>query len=134
MTNWDRPHRLPGDDLDGLSESGAIAGSRRGESVLDGDPAPSEVFQTLASDVRVRVLVRVLEAEEAGTEPCSFTELQRAAGSDSSAGFAYHLRQLSGDILRQEDDGYSLTPLGRRVARAIVDGTFTNDDGGRTAS
>lgn len=146
MTQWDRNQRLPRDDLESpsdsgaladsrsLPDSGALADSRRGEYVLNDDPAPSEVFQTLASEVRIRVLVRVLEAEEAGTLPCSFTDLQQAAGSDSSAGFAYHLRQLSGHFLRQDEDGYSLTPPGRRAARAIVDGTFTSDGGGQTAS
>lgn len=87
--------------------------------------APSEAFQTLASEVRVTVLLELLSAERAGEEPVAFSALQSAAGADSSAGFAYHLRQLSGHFVRQADSGYVLTPAGRRAAEAVVSGTFT---------
>jgi len=87
--------------------------------------APSEAFQTLASEVRVAVLLELLAAERAGEQPLPFSTLQSAIGADSSAGFAYHLRQLSGHFVRQGDDGYVLTPAGRRAAQAVLDGTFT---------
>jgi hypothetical protein len=92
----------------------------------DGGPAPDEAFGALASEVRVTVLVRLLSAERAGEEPLAFSELQEAAGSDSSAGFAYHLRQLSGHFVRRVEDGYVLTPPGRRAAEAVVSGAFTD--------
>jgi hypothetical protein len=95
------------------------------ESAADG-LAPDEAFQTLASEVRVSVLVHLLTAERAGEEPLAFSDLQDAADSDSSAGFAYHLRQLSGHFVRRVEDGYVLTPPGRRAAEAVVSGTFTD--------
>lgn len=107
-------------DLGAGDVGGASASGERGESL-----APSEAFQTLASEVRVAVLVALLAAERAGDEPLSFSRLQSAAGSDSSAGFAYHLRQLSGHFVRQCDSGYVLTPAGRRAAETVVAGTFT---------
>ena len=94
-------------------------------AVGDG-PDPDEAFQTLASEVRVTVLLELRSAERAGEDPLAFSELQEAAGADSSAGFAYHLRQLSGHFLRRVEDGYVLAPPGRRAAEAIVAGTFTD--------
>jgi hypothetical protein len=105
--------------------------------------AASEAFQTLASEVRVAVLCELLAAEQADDTPRSFSELQDAAGIDSSAGFAYHLRQLTGRFVREVEggpdagdgetrgaaspDGYELTAAGRAAARTVAAGTFTGD-------
>jgi len=113
-------------DVDAVGPGGAAA-VRDSEGL-----APSEAFQTLASEVRVTVLVELLAAERRGETPLSFSALQSAAGEESSAGFAYHLRQLSDHFLRQREEGYVLTPAGRRAARAVVAGTFTG--GGERAS
>ena len=86
---------------------------------------PSETFQILASEVRVTVLLELLEAERAGEAPLSFSRLQEAADAESSAGFAYHVRQLSGYLVRKTETGYVLTPAGRRTAEEVVSGTFT---------
>lgn len=98
-----------------------------------GGLAPSEAFQTLASEIRVAVLVELLAAERSDDDPLSFSALQSAAGADSSAGFAYHLRQLSGHFVRQRESGYDLTPAGRRAAEAVVAGTFTGGDRDRAS-
>jgi hypothetical protein len=104
--------------------SGAAHAATGGEG-----PAPSEAFQTLANDVRVAVLVELLCAERAGETPVSFSTLQAAAGHDSSAGFAYHLRQLSEQFVGGGEDGYELTPAGRRAAELVVEGAFTGNAG-----
>jgi len=106
----------PGAEFD-VGEAGPATGN---------GPAPEEAFGALASEMRVTVLVELRSAERAGEEPVAFSELQAAAGADSSAGFAYHLRQLSGHFLRRTEEGYVLTPPGRRAAEAIVAGTFTD--------
>lgn len=105
----------------GVSDGGHASVTEESDDAL----APSEAFQTLASEVRIRVLLELLAAERSGESPLSFSTLQSAAGADSSAGFAYHLRQLAGHFVRQGEDGYDLTPAGRRAAEAVVDGTFT---------
>ncbi|MFB6300019.1 MAG: hypothetical protein ABEH65_07130 [Halobacteriales archaeon] len=92
--------------------------------------APSEAFQTLANELRIAVLLELLRAERTGETPLSFSTLQSAVKADSSAGFAYHLRQLSGHFIRQRPDGYVLMPAGRRAAEAVLEGTFTGDHGG----
>lgn len=95
--------------------------------------ASSEAFQTLASDVRLSVLVHLLRAERAGEDPVSFSDLHESAGTDTSAGFAYHLRQLSGHFVRADADGYVLTRAGRRAAEAVLAGTFTASDDRRAS-
>lgn len=106
-------------------EQGELGGEWAGKDGRAGGLAPSEAFQTLASEVRVTVLCELLAAERAGETPCTFSELQEAAGADSSAGFAYHLRQLDDYFVSRTTDGYKLTPEGRRAARTIVSGAFT---------
>lgn len=91
----------------------------------DDELAPSEAFGVLASEVRVAVLCHLLAAERADETPRSFSELQAATDVDTSAGFAYHLRQLDGHFVRRTEEGYALAPAGRRAARAVVEGTFT---------
>jgi len=106
----------------------------RGEWRSRTDPAPSDAFGALASEVRVTVLVELLAAERADEDPLTFSELHAATNVDESAGFAYHLRQLNGHFLRTVDEsGYVLTPAGRRAARAVVSGAFTGDGSGRAS-
>ena len=129
------------DQVDQVGDPPAQFVQTRGRAVADApdpDEAPasaaSEAFQTLASEVRVAVLCDLLAAERRGEQPRTFSELQEAAGVDSSAGFAYHLRQLSDRFVREvesTDDGtgdpagYELTPAGRAAARTVAAGTFT---------
>lgn len=125
---------------DGLADGSGEPSVSAGVDVVDADGvpaagetedalAPSEAFQTLASEVRVTVLVELLAAERAGDDPLTFSTLQSAADADSSAGFAYHLRQLTDHFVRQREDGYVLTPAGRRAAEAVAEGTFTGGGG-----
>ncbi|WP_232686699.1 DUF7347 domain-containing protein [Halobacterium zhouii] len=117
------------DALRGPAEALSISATGGVDDAVDyrtgGEMAPSEAFKTLASEVRVAVLVSLLRAERSSDDPLSFSELQSTVGSDSSAGFAYHLRQLSGHFVRKEADGYVLTAAGRRAAAAVLEGTFT---------
>lgn len=85
--------------------------------------APSEAFQPLGNEVRTRVLAALLE--ENGPVTLPFSELAEASGTDTTAGFAYHLRQLTDHYLRETDDGYTLTDAGIRIARAIESGVYT---------
>lgn len=81
---------------------------------------PEEVFQQLGNETRVATL-RTLAA--AG--PCSFSTLFDASEEDTSAGFAYHLRQLDQFVRQREDERWELTAAGREAVRLIRAGTFT---------
>lgn len=112
-------------------------------------PAQHEdAFQALAGTPRVRVLEALAAAPDGRL---TFTECFEATDVDTSAGFAYHLRQLTGSFVRKvpgtdadpdgEYDGdpgaggagtheappdrYELTDAGRRVARAVAAGAYT---------
>lgn len=85
--------------------------------------APSEAFQPLGNEIRTRILGALLE--ENGPVTLAFSELAEASGADTTAGFAYHLRQLTDHYLRETDDGYTLTDAGIRIARAIESGVYT---------
>ncbi|MFC7156222.1 ArsR family transcriptional regulator [Halomarina halobia] len=93
-------------------------------------PDPSEAFRPLGNEVRTRTLAALLEPEEgegAGVAPATktFSELFEASGAETTAGFAYHLRQLTDHYLQETDDGYTFTYAGLQVARAIVSGAYT---------
>lgn len=128
----------PGSDGDGFADPepsvrAADAASPAAPTLADGDAAPasraSDAFQRLASEVRVAVLRELLAAERAGATPVAFSELHAATPADTSAGFAYHLRQLDGHFVRATEGGYELTAAGRAAARLVDEGTLTGGPG-----
>lgn len=82
----------------------------------------SEAFAALGDENRLAAIRALSEADE----PLSFSALFEAAPADTTAGFAYHLRQLVGVYLRRTDDEetYTLTAAGRRAARAVRAGLY----------
>ena len=110
----------PDEPVPASAGEGGDDGSRSasGEETL----APSETFQALGGETRL-VVVRALAAADG---PLAFSELFAATDEETTAGFAYHLRQLDGRFLRQRDDErYELTDAGRAAARAVRAGTYT---------
>jgi len=97
--------------------------SERVEADAD-TPDPSEAFAPLGNEVRTRALAALLD--DGMPTRRRFSELFEASGAETTAGFAYHLRQLTGHYLRETDDGYALTDAGTRMARAIASGTYTD--------
>ena len=111
---------------------------------------PSDAFEALGNEVRMAVLRALAddgsddtgaddaEADDAGGDSddsgvsdrtMTFSELFEASPADTTAGFAYHLRQLTDTFLRKtgdDEDRYALTYAGRQVARAIAAGTYTD--------
>lgn len=88
---------------------------------------PSEAFDLLGNEVRIAIIRALADASSVdGVKALSFSELQVRVGTPTSAGLAYHLRQLRGHYITRTVEGYRLTSAGRRVARAIVAGTYTD--------
>lgn len=127
-------------------------GTAPSRSEIDGSERvspPADAFQALGNGVRTGILETMLERERAraaddGPSSVSFSALFEASDVETSAGFAYHLRQLVGPYLRKRDgdgsdgegggdgndsdeadDGYELTYAGRRIAREIAAGAYT---------
>ena len=121
----------PGDSGGAESESSADSPDPDVESA-----EPSDAFEALGNEVRMAVLRALVddsggEGDESGVSgrTMTFSELFEASPADTTAGFAYHLRQLTGLFLEktgEEGDEYALTYAGLQVARAIVAGTYTD--------
>lgn len=90
----------------------------------DGDP--TDAFAVLGNEVRMAALRALLDAEAEGEETLAFSELFEATSADNTAGFSYHLRQLTDHFVRKTERGYTLTYAGREIARAIRAGTYTD--------
>ncbi len=93
----------------------------------DADDPTAAAFQALGDEARLSTLTALLDREP----PVPFSELRAATGVEPSARFAYHLRQLEGRYVQKvtEDGdslGYRLTYAGRKVARAVTAGTYTD--------
>lgn len=85
-----------------------------------GDPA--EVFALLGDETRLAIIARLNETD-AG--PVSFSTLNDAVGLADSGQFNYHLEKLLGRFVSKTSEGYRLTSAGRRVARAVQAGLYT---------
>ncbi len=93
-----------------------------------GAEAASDAFKPLGNETRVAVLRAMFEREDGHLRPTTrtFSELFEATEESTTAGFAYHLRQLVGPYLRKrEDDSYELTYAGLQVGRGLATGTYT---------
>lgn len=100
----------------------ALAGDgerRGGDTDVD---ATADAFQRLGNEQRLAVLDRL-----AADGPQPFSALADDSDADSSAGFAYHLRQLDDQFVRKRDDEqYELTAAGRDVVHRMQAGTLTD--------
>lgn len=91
---------------------------------------PEAAFSRLGNETRLRVIRRLAEADS----PPTFTDLFEASEETTTAGFAYHLRQLADHYVEKrptDDDDeadarYVLTSAGRAVARALQAGVYTH--------
>lgn len=91
----------------------------------------SDAFEALGNEVRMAVLRALVDdsGERVAGRTATFSELFEVSPADTTAGFAYHLRQLTDQFLRktgEDEDRYALTYAGLQVARAIVAGTYTD--------
>lgn len=88
-------------------------------------PHPSDVFGDLGNEVRTTVIETLFEASKTRDQPIPFSELFEASSADNTAGFAYHLRQLDGRFVEKSEAGYTLTYAGRKAAREVAAGSYT---------
>lgn len=86
-------------------------------------PSAAEAFGLLGNETRTAILRALLEDER--ETPLSFSELYEAVGGEDSGRFNYHLQQLVGHFVERTEDGYAFRHPGRRIAHAILAGTYT---------
>lgn len=86
--------------------------------------APAEAFSLLGDETRLRILFAL---HDPSTEtPIEFSRLYEQIEAEFTSGFNYHLDKLVPKFVTKNEDGYALTTFGRRVARAVAAGTFTD--------
>ncbi|PSQ19833.1 transcriptional regulator [Halobacteriales archaeon QS_8_69_26] len=84
----------------------------------------AEAFGILGNETRTEILRALVERDDEA--PLSFSELREAVGTGDSGRFNYHLQQLVGHFVEHDEDGYAFRYHGRRIAHAILAGTFTD--------
>jgi len=96
------------------------------------DPAVTAgVFELLSDETRVRIVsVLYRRWQRAPEDPClPFSVLCDRVNAEDSGRFNYHLDRLRGHLVREYDDGYTLSPLGACLGQFVVE-----DGPGSTAS
>lgn len=103
------------------------------DETADGEPraglsGASSAFQVLGNETRMRIIEGLIADDEDGVVPVerSFTGLFERTDEETSAGFAYHLRQLVDQYVAkdEETERYRLTYAGRRIVRELAAGTY----------
>lgn len=97
------------------------------ELELDG-VTPDEAFSILGNDIRLDI-IRVLWQAGAAHEyedvsdiarTISFSELRRRVAIEDNGKFNYHLSRLTPHFVRQTEDGYRLSGVGKQIARTVI--------------
>jgi len=85
----------------------------------------ADAFSLLGDQTRLRI-VSVLHDDQADA-PIQFSALYERVDVGDSAQFNYHLKRLTPHfVTKVGDGGYELTAAGRRLARAVAAGTYTD--------
>lgn len=88
-----------------------------------GGTDPERAFALLGNDTRAAIMEVLGETPHEGL---SFSELRERVDRDVDSGqFNYHLQQLVGEFVEHADAGYTLSPRGLAIYRAIRSGSIT---------
>lgn len=107
------------DEGDGAGEGDAADESKARDGLDSAD-----AFSLLGDPIRLEI-VSTLHDREADS-PVRFSALYDRVEVRDSAQFNYHLKQLGPHFVSKAEDGYELTAAGRRLARAVTAGTYTD--------
>lgn len=92
-------------------------------------PDATEAFALLGNETRLAILLALWEAYDPRAEDnaVSFSELYERVDYDNPGNFSYHLEKLSGQFVRQRDDGYELRPTGLTLVQGVIGGAGVQD-------
>lgn len=121
-----RPSTRPDEPGPDTGADDVESDARAVESTAD----PEDAFSRLGNATRLRVIRSLADSES----PPTFTDLFEASDEETTAGFAYHLRQLVDHYVEKRATGdddeadarYVLTSAGRAVASALQAGVYTD--------
>lgn len=98
--------------------------SEETEGGPDGDRLDvTEAFSLLADGTRAEIVGTLHDGPV--DPPVEFSTLYDHVDVADTARFNYHLGELRPHFVAKGEDGYDLTAAGRRLARAVVAGTYT---------
>lgn len=89
----------------------------------EGSPVAADVYALLADETRVEILGVLHEVPM--EPPVSFSTLYDHVEASDTAQFNYHLKQLTPQFVTKREAGYELSAAGRRLARAVTAGIYT---------
>ena len=94
----------------------------------DGTLDFTDAFGRLNNSTRLAILreLATVQAESPFKPTVAFSKLRERVGEDDPGTFNYHLNQLRGVFVRKTDDGYRLSPDGRRFAVLVATGGMDN--------
>jgi len=87
------------------------------------DPtATAGVFDLLSDETRVRIVAALYtHRQRSPDDPClPFSALRERVDAEDSGRFNYHLAKLRGVLVRDCDDGYTLSPLGVYLGQFVA--------------
>lgn len=89
----------------------------------ESDASLATVFDLLSDETRLRIVSALAAYEHAHPEEPAirFAALRERVNARDSGRFNYHLRKLDGILVEKGEDGYSLTPVGRKIIAAVSD-------------
>lgn len=85
---------------------------------------PADAFSLLGDETRLEIVAALQDASP--DTPVQFSTLYDRVDLRDTAQFNYHLKRLRPQFVSRSDDGYDLTEAGRRIARAIAAGIYTD--------
>lgn len=95
------------------ASAGSLVGPFQGSAALE---PVSETFAALSDTNRLEILLALARADT----PVAYSTLRGSVDIDDKGKFNYHVRQLRGEFLQQDDDGYALTDAGRTFVRTVL--------------
>lgn len=82
----------------------------------------ADLFSLLGDQARLEIVTVLQQTDR---DSCSFSALHESVSLTDSGQFNYHLSKLVPRFVSKTDEGYRLTSAGRRVARAVAAGYYT---------
>lgn len=94
----------------------AATDTSQGHGSLSVEPL-SERFSALANPIRLNILLAFAHNEP----PITYGTLRNAVDIDDKGRLNYHVRQLRGQFIQQEQGGYQLTENGQDVIELVLE-------------
>lgn len=89
----------------------------------ESDAALTTLFELLSDETRLRIVSALAASEHAHPDDPAlrFAALRERVEARDSGRFNYHLQKLDDVLVEKSEDGYRLTPVGRKIVGLVSD-------------